>query len=140
MTENNKILLGKYPSIKNEYFTKVKKIIKLKKNEFMYYKWISIEFSSVTRSCLTFGDCIDYNTLGFPVHHQLPEFTQVHVHWVGDAIQPSHPLSSLSPPAFNLPQYQGLFHWVSSSHQVAKVLDFQLQHQSFQWIIRTDLL
>ena len=79
---------------------------------------------------------------GFPVHHQLPEFTQthVHVHWVGYAIQPSHPLSSPSPPAFNLSQQQGLFQWVSFSHQVAKVLEFQPQHQSFQWIFRTDFL
>ena len=77
---------------------------------------------------------------GFPVHHQLPEFTQTHVHWVGDAIQPSHPLSSPSPPDFNLSQHQGLFWWVSFSHQVAKVLEFQLQGQSFQWIFRTDFL
>ena len=68
------------------------------------------------------------------------EFTQTHVHWVSDAIQPSHPLSSPSPPAFNLSQHQGLFKWVSSSHQVAKVLEFQLQHQSFQRILRTDFL
>ena len=68
---------------------------------------------------------------GLPVHQQLPEFTQTHVHWVGDAIQPSHPLSSRSHPTFNLSQHQGLFQWVSSSHQVAKVLEFQLQHQSF---------
>ena len=80
------------------------------------------------------------STPGLPVHHQLPEFTQLHVHWVGDAIQPSHPLSSPSPPAFNLSQQQGLFKWVSSSHQVARVLEFQLQHQSFQWTPRTDLL
>ena len=66
--------------------------------------------------------------------------TQTHVHWVSDAFQPSHPLSSPSPPAFNLSQHQGLFHWVSSSHQGAKVLEFQLQHQSFQWTPRTDLL
>ena len=82
---------------------------------------------------------MNQNTLGLPVHHQLLEFTQTHVHWVSGAIQPSHPLSSPSP-AFNLSQHQGLFKWVSSSHQVAKVLDFQLQHQSFQWIFRTDLL
>ena len=75
-----------------------------------------------------------------PVHHQLPEFTQTHVHWVSDAIQPSHPLLSPSPPTFNLSQHQGLFKSVSSSHQVAKVLEFQLQHQSFQWIFRTDFL
>ena len=80
------------------------------------------------------------STPGLPVHHQLPEFTQTHVHRVGDAIQPSHPLSSPSPPALNLSQHQGLFKWVSSSHQVAKVLEFQLQHQSFQWTPRTDIL
>ena len=77
---------------------------------------------------------------GLPVHHQLPELTQTHVHQVGNAIQPSLPLSSPSPPAFNFFQDQGLFKWVSSLHQVAKVLEFQLQHQSFQWIIRTDFL
>ena len=80
------------------------------------------------------------STPGLHVHHQLLEFTQTHVHWVGDAIKTSHPLLSPSPPAFNLPQHQGLFKRVSSSHQVAKVLEFQLQHQSFQWTPRTDLL
>ena len=77
---------------------------------------------------------MDCNRPGFPVHQQLPELTQTHVHWVSDAIQPSHPLLSPSLPAFNLSQHQGLFQWVSSSHQVAKVWEFQLQHQSFQWI------
>ena len=77
---------------------------------------------------------------GLPVHHQLLEFTQTHVHRVGDVIQPSHPLSSPSPPASNPSQHQGLFQWVNSSHQVAKVLEFQLQHQSFQRTLRTDLL
>ena len=76
----------------------------------------------------------------FPVHHQLPEFPQTHVHRVSDAIQPSHPLSSPSPLSFSLAQHQGLFQWISSSNQVAKVLEFQLQHQSFQWTLRTDLL
>ena len=76
---------------------------------------------------------------GLPVYHQLPEFTQTHVHWGVDAIPPSHPLSSPSP-ALNLSQHQALFKWVSFSHQVAKVLEFQLQHQSFQWTPRTDLL
>ena len=71
---------------------------------------------------------------------KLQEFAQTHVHWFGDAIQRSHPLSSPSPPALNLSQHQGLFQWVSSSHQVAKELESQLQHQSFQWIFRTDLL
>ena len=97
--------------------------------------------SQFSRSvCPTLCDPMDHSTPGLPVHHQLPEFTQTHVHWVSDAIQPSHPLSSPSPPAFNLSQHQGLFKWVSSSHQVAKVLEFQLQHQSFQWTLRTDLL
>ena len=94
--------------------------------------------SSVTQSCPTLCNPMDCTTAGLPVHHQLPESTQTHVHWVGDAIQPSHPLSSPSPPAFNLSQHQGLFLWVSSSHQVAKVLELQLQHQSFQWIFRAD--
>ena len=75
-----------------------------------------------------------------PVHHQLQEFTQTHVYWVSDAIQPSLPLSSPSPPALYLSQHQGLFKWVSSSHQVVKVLEFQLQHQSFQWTLRMDLI
>ena len=108
------------------------------------YLWrpftISAQFSSVAQSCLTLCDPMDCSTPGFPVHHQLLEFTQTYVHWVGDAIQPSHPLLSPSPPAFNLSQHQGLFKWVSSSHQVAKVLEFQLQYQSFQWIFRTDFL
>ena len=97
-----------------------------------------IQFSSVAQSCPTLCDPMDCSTPGLPVHHLLPESTQTHVHWVSDAIQPSHPLSSPSPPALNLSQHQGLFKWVSSSHQVAKVLEFQLQHQSFQWTPRTD--
>ena len=83
---------------------------------------------------------MDCSTPGFPIHHHLPELAQTHVHQVGDAIQPSHPLSSPSPPAFTLSQHQGLFQWVSSLYQVAKVLQLQLQHQSFQWIFRTDFL
>ena len=97
-------------------------------------------FSSVAQSCPTLWDPMDYSMPGFPVHHQLPEPAQTHVHWVSDAIQPSHRLLSPSPPIFNLSQHQGLFQWVSSSYQVAKVLEFQLQHQSFQWIFRTDFL
>ena len=100
----------------------------------------SVQFSSVAQSCLTLWDPMNRSTPGLPVHHQLPESTQTHVHRVSDAIQPSHPLSSLSPPAPSLSQHQGLFKWVSSSHQVAKVLEFQLQHQSFQWTPRTDFL
>ena len=98
------------------------------------------QFSSVTQLCLTIWDPMNHSTPGLPVHHQLPESTQTNVHWVSDAIQPSHPLLSPSSPAFNLSQHQGLFKWVSSSHQVAKVLEFQLQHQSFQWTPRTDFL
>ena len=101
---------------------------------------MTFQFSSVARSYLTLCDPMDCSMPGLPVHCQLPEFTQTHVHWVGDAIQPSHPLSPLFPPAFNLSQHHGLFPWVSSSHQVAKVLEFQLQHQFFQWIFRTDFL
>ena len=91
----------------------------------------SVQFSSVAQSCPTLCNPMDCSTPGFPVHHQLPELTQTHVHWVGDAIQPSHPLLSLSPPSspvFNLSQHRCLFKWVSSSHQVAKVLELQLPH------------
>ena len=97
-------------------------------------------FSSVqSLSPVWLCDPMECSMPGLPVHHQLPELSQTHVHRVGDAIHPSHPLSSPSP-AFSLSQHQGLFQWVSSSHQVAKVLEFQLQHQSFQWTFRTDLL
>ena len=92
----------------------------------------SVQFSSVAQLCPTLCDSMNHSMQGLPVHHQLPEFTQTHVHQVGDAIQPSHPLSSPSPPAPNPSQHQGLFQWVSSSNLVAKVLEFQLQHQSFQ--------
>ena len=97
-----------------------------------------VQFSSA-QPCLTLCNPMNRSTPGLPVHHQLPESTQTHVHWVSDAIQPSHPLSSPSPPVLNLSQHQGLFQRVSSSHQLAKVLEFQLQHQSFQWTSRTDL-
>ena len=96
--------------------------------------------SSVAQLCPTFCDPMNCSVPGLPVHHHLPEFTPTHVHRVSDAIQPSHPLLSPSPPALNLSQHQDLFQWVSSLHQVAKVLEFQLQHQSFQWTPRTDLL
>ena len=84
------------------------------------------QFSSVAQSCPTLCDPMNRSTPGLPVHHQLPEFTQTHIHQVGDAIQPPHSLSSPSPPALNLSQHQGLFQWVSSSHEVARVLEFQL--------------
>ena len=97
-----------------------------------------VQFSSVAQLCPTLCDPVDCSMPGFPVLHQLPKFTQTQVHWVGDTIQSSHPLLSPSLPAFSLPQHQGLFKWVSSSSQVVKVLE--LQHQSFQWIFRTDFL
>ena len=83
---------------------------------------------------------VDCSMLAFPVLHLLPEFTQTHVCWISGAIQASHPLSSPSPAAFNLSQHQCLFQWVSSSHQMVKILELQLQHQSFQWIFRTNFL
>ena len=97
------------------------------------------QFSSVTQSCPTPCDPMDCSMPGFPILHQHLKLAQTHVHGVGDAIQPSHPLSFSSPPALNLSQHQDLFQWVSSLHQVAKILEFQLQHQSFQWIFRIDL-
>ena len=100
----------------------------------------SVQFSSVTQLCLTLCDPMNRRTPGLLVHHQLPKSTQTHVQWVGNDIQPPHPLSSPSPPALNLSQHQGLFKCVRSLHPVAKVLEFQLQHQSFQWAPRTDLL
>ena len=96
---------------------------------------------SVTKLCPTLCDLMDCSSMpGLPVLHYLPQFAQTHFHWVGDAIQPSHLLSSSSSPAFSLYQHQGLFQWVSSLHQVAKLLKLQLQHQSFQWIFRIDCL
>ena len=89
------------------------------------FTWLT-QFSSVAQLCPTLCDPMNCSTPGLPVHHQLPEFTQTHVHRVGDAIQPSHPLSSPSPPAPNPSQHQSPFQWVNSSHEVAKVLEFQL--------------
>ena len=100
----------------------------------------SVQFSSVVQLCPTPCNPMDCSTPGLPVHHQLLELAQTHVYCISDAIQLSHLLSSPSPLTFNPSQHQGLFQWVSSSHQVAKVLKFQLQHQSLQWILRTDFL
>ena len=100
----------------------------------------SVQFSAVTQSCTTLCNLMDCRRPGLPVYHQLPELAQTHVYWVGDAIQPSHLLSSPSSPAFNLSQHQGFFQRVSSLHQVPKELVFQLQHQSFQWIFQTYFL
>ena len=96
------------------------------------------KFSSVTQPCLTLCDPMDWRMPGFPVHHQLLELGQTHLHPVIDVIETSHSLSSPSPLTFNLSQHQGLFQWVSSSHQLGKVLEFQFLHQSFQWIFRTN--
>ena len=100
---------------------------------------ITPSVSSVAQSCPILCDPMNRSTPGLPVHHQRPKFTQTHVHRVGDAIQPSHPLSSTSPPALNPSQHQRLFQWVNPSHEVAKVLEFQLQHHSFQRNPRADL-
>ena len=105
--------------------------------------WAGSCFSSVQFSCSVVSDSLQHHESQHsrpPCPSQFPEFTQTHIHRVGDAIQPSHPLSSPSPPARNSSQYQGLFQWVNSSHEVAKVLEFQLQRQSFQRTLRTDLL
>ena len=95
---------------------------------------------SVAKLCPTLCDPVDYSKTGSPILHYLPEFSQIHVHWVGDDIKSSHSLLSPSPPAFSLSQHQGLFQWVGSLHQVAEVLELQLQQQSFQWIFRVDFL
>ena len=94
--------------------------------------------SPVIQSCPTLWDAEDCSTPGLAVHHQPTELTQTRAHCIGDAVQPHRPLSSPSPPTLNLSQHQGLFQWVGSSHQVATVLEFQLQYQFFQWIFRTD--
>ena len=94
---------------------------------------------SVTQLCPTLCDRMDCSMPGFPAHHSLPKFAQTHGHWVDDAVQLFHVLSSPSP-AFNFSQHLGLFQWAGSSHQVVKVLEFQFQHQSFQWIFWTDFL
>ena len=126
---------------------KMEKLYTVSSNKTGSWLWLrswtlscQVQFSSVSQSCPTLCEPMNRSTPGLPVHHQLPEFTQAYAHWVSDAIQPSHPLSSPSLPALNLFQHRGLFQWVSSSHQVAKVLELQLQHQSFQWTPRTDLL
>ena len=123
----------------NENCKTLMKIIEVKRNK-RYFESIG-RICSVTKSCPTICDPMDCSTPGFPVLHYLLEFCQTHVHWVGDAIQPSHPLLPPTSPPLSLFQHQGLFQWVSSSHQVTKVLELQLQQQnkhSFQWIFRVD--
>ena len=126
-----------------EMITKQQVQNKKKKVQFgqqMMFVLRKLQFSSVAQSCPTLCNPMNCIMPGLPVHQQLPEFTQTHVHRVGDVIQLSHPLLSPSPPALNPSQHQGLFQWVKSLHEVAKVLEFQLQHQFFQWTPRTDLL
>ena len=117
-----------------DWFLKLRTILNF------WYKLHSVQFSSVAQSCPTLWDPMNRSMPGLPVHHHLPKFTQTHVHPVSDAIQPSHSLSSPFPPATNPSQHQDLFQWVNSSHEVAKVLEFQLQHHSFQRTPRADLL
>ena len=113
-------------------------LFSFQENSLEYGLWLGNQFScSVMSNSLEPKDC---STPGFPVHHQLPELTQTNVHQVSDAITPPHPLLSPSPLSFNLSQHQGLLKGVSSSHKAAKVLEFQLQHQSFQWRFRIDFL
>ena len=135
------------------FFTKSLKLVclsfifSMKKAEHVLKKFHLAELyflcCSVAQSCPTLCDPtdLDWSMPGFPVLYYLLEFTQTQAHWVGDAIQPSHPLSAPSPPVLNLSQHQGLFQWVSPlHHQVVKLSELQLQHQSFQWIFRVDFL
>ena len=130
----------RYPSGKNYWKDWKPNLLQLSKLSLIFTIWATIQFSSVPQSCPTLCHSMDCSTPGLPVNHQLLELIQTHVRRVSDAIQPSHPLSSPSPPAFSLSQHYVLFQWESSLNQVAKVLEFQLQHQSFQWIFMTYLL
>ena len=139
--------LFKYSITLNEWFCNYfcfKRKVKRYRMLYCNLKWMhcvnlwSVQFSSVGQSCPTLCDTMNHSTPSFPVHHQLLELAQTHVQWVGDAIQPSHPLSSPSSPALNLSQPQGLFPLVTSLHHMPKVLE--LQHQSFQCIFSTDFL
>ena len=118
------------------YIARKKKSWSINSERYMY----PVVHSIVVKLRPILCDSMDCNIPGFPVLYYLPEFAQTHVHWVGVAIPPSHPLSSPSPPALSHSHHQGLFQWVGSLHQVAKVLELQLQHQSFQWIFKTDFL
>ena len=119
------IFLGPKITVDSDCSHEIKRLLLLGRKTMTNFS--SVQFSSVAQLYPTLCDSTDCCTPGFSVHHQLPELAKTYVHWVGDAVQPSHPLSSPSPPAFNLSQHQGLFQWVSSLHQLAKVLEFQLQ-------------
>ena len=131
-----------YNRNKKQKLNKMANDLRVHQKDVMYQYNDSMCILSVqlTQSCPTLCDPMNCSTPGLPVHHHLPKFTQTHAHQVGDAIQPSDPLLSPSPPAPSPSQNQGLFQRINSSHEVAKVLEFQLQHQSFQWTPRTDLL
>ena len=135
---------GKPGMLQSMILQRVRHYWATKLNTILYYSNLfrdpSTEFSSVAQSCPTLCDPMNHSMLGLPVHHKLLKSTQIHVHQVSDTMQTSHPLSSPSPPAFSLSQNQGLFQWVWSLYQMAKVLEPQLQHQSFRWIFRTDFL
>ena len=121
LSKINQARKNKYYVFPLKCFTYSRQIHKNRRN-----KWGSVQFSSVAQSCPTLCDPMNHSTPGLPIQHQLPEFTQTHVHRVSDSIHPSHPLSSPSPPTHNPSQHQSLFQWVNSSHEVAKVLEFQL--------------
>ena len=126
---------------KRLFYTSVSLLLsRIQGYHYLLSKFHIYAFSSVTQSCSTLCEPKNRSMPGLPVYHQLPEFTQTHIHRVSDAIQPSHSLSSPSPPAPNPSQHQSLFQWVNSSHEVAKVLEFQLYHHSFQRNPRADLL
>ena len=129
LNELDKMTSHKDKKKKKKWWGGVKLITKIyfgEKDGFYWTYILSDQIRLVAQSCPTLCDPMNRSTPGLPVHHQLPEFTQTHVHWVSDAIQPSHTLSSPSPPAPNPSQHQSLFQWVNSSHEVAKVLEFQL--------------
>ena len=134
MIRKKKVKYAPWPEVKMQYNWEYRKHRQNK--NYSCHSFQFSQFSSVAQSCPTLWDPMNHSTPGLPFHHQLPEFTQTHAHQVSDAIQPSHPLSSPSPPAPNASQHQGLFQSVNSSNEVAKVLEFRLQHQSFQWLFR----
>ena len=134
---HRKINFKNFMEIKKACYKKANESIKVvHRGKFIVIS--SVKFSSVAQSCPTLCNPMNCSTPGLPVHHQLPEFTQTHIHRVSDAIQPSHPPSSPSPPAPNPSQHQSLFQWVNYSHEVAKVLEFQLQHHFLQRNPRAD--
>ena len=145
MKESYPFFVSHYYKLDDSLLMKFSLLIKKKKtNKTLSTFWMLYRKHNIlllfSHSVLTLCNPKDCSTPGFPVHHHLLEFAPTHVRSVGDVIQLSHPLLSPSPPAFNLAQHQGLFKRDSFSYQVATVLEFQLQHQSFQWIFRTDFL